>query len=140
MDQPIRGARNPVIFIPRSKRHVGYLLRYLLTLTLMSFPWTMLLLNLRSKHLDRTTIGRMGYIEDVETKTWIHKKTHQEDDNDGDNEDDENIPPLTLVEPSLITMPSNASNINTKLKAIITPLDKNLKQLDVMAAQFDNID
>ena len=28
MDQPIRGARNPVIYVSQSKRSVGYLLRY----------------------------------------------------------------------------------------------------------------
>ncbi|EOX94258.1 Uncharacterized protein TCM_003816 [Theobroma cacao] len=65
-------------------------------------------------------------IENVETSTWVHEKSHQE--KAGNDNDDEGMPSLALTEPSLSTMPSSsASHISTdtRLDAIKETLEEN---------------
>ncbi|EOY04299.1 Uncharacterized protein TCM_019560 [Theobroma cacao] len=87
------------------------------------------------KYLDRIMICRMGYTEDVEIKTSLHKRVRREGDDDG-----ENVPPPTSAEPSSSITSSNALDINAKLKVIMSTLDENSEQLDVLAEHFDNFD
>ncbi|EOY32246.1 Uncharacterized protein TCM_039890 [Theobroma cacao] len=58
----------------------------------------------RIKNLDRSTISRMGYTKNVETKRLVHKRERQSE-GDGNDNDDEDMPQQASIEPSSSVMP-----------------------------------
>ncbi|EOY03454.1 Uncharacterized protein TCM_018537 [Theobroma cacao] len=85
------------------------------------------------KNLDRATFSRMGYCEDDETSTRVHKRVHQREANN-DN-DDEDLPQTALDEPSSSVMPSSSATnmgIDARLDDMMEKINENAKHLHLL--------